>query len=195
MAARFYDRHFIVDKALHAVERNRRLAATALGYSLDTAVDYGITAPAGAFPWLPSKPYVVLLTATSRDDKLWPEDHWVALGEELAEHGLTCVLPGGSAIERERAARLAGQIAGAIAAPPLRIDELAGLLAGACGAIGVDTGLTHLAVAVKTPTVAIYTATEPGLTGVYGAGYHRNLGGKAQVPAVASVLAELRAGL
>ena len=195
LAARFYDRHFSVDKALHAVERNRRLAAAALGYSLDAAVDYGITVPTGAFAWLPAKPYVVLLTATSRDDKLWPEDHWVALGEQLAEHGLTCVLPGGSALERERAARLAGQIPGAIAAPPMRIDELASLLAGACGALGVDTGLTHLAVAVKTPTVAIYTATDPGLTGVYGAGFHRNLGGKAQVPAVASVLSELLEGL
>ncbi len=195
LAARLYDRHFSVDKALHAVERNRRLAAAALGYSLDTAVNYGITVPAGAFAWLPEKPYVVLLTATSRDDKLWPEDHWVALGEQLAEHGLTCVLPGGSAVERERAARLAGQIAGAIAAPPMRIDELASLLAGACGAVGVDTGLTHLAVAVKTPTVAIYTATEPGLTGVYGAGYHCNLGGKAQVPTVASVFSELLEGL
>ncbi len=195
LAARFYDRHFSVDKAVHAVERNRLLAAAALGYSLDAAVDYGITVPAGAFAWLPTKPYLVLLTATSRDDKLWPEDHWVALGKQLAVHGLTCVLPGGSAVERERAARLAGQIPGAVAAPPMRIDELASLLAGACGAVGVDTGLTHLAVAVKTPTVAIYTATEPGLTGVYGAGYHRNLGGKAQVPAVASVLSELLAGL
>jgi heptosyltransferase-1 len=37
----------------------------------------------------------------------------------------------------------------------------------------------------------LYTATEPGLTGVHGAGLHRNLGGKGQCPAVAAVLAEL----
>jgi heptosyltransferase-1 len=69
------------------------------------------------------------------------------------------------------------------------------LLAGGCAAIGVDTGLTHLAVALKTPTVAIYTATDPGLTGVLGAGFFRNLGGKAQIPSVAAVLAELQAAL
>ena len=195
LAARFYDRHYRIDKALHAVERNRRLAAAALGYSLSETVDYGIHVTAGEFAWLPTQPYIVLLTATSRDDKLWPEDHWVALGCRLSERGLTCVLPGGSAVERERASRLAGRIDGAVAAPPMRIDELASLLAGARGAVGVDTGLTHLAVALKTPTVAIYTATEPGLTGVYGAGYHRNLGGKAQVPAIDSVLSELLEGL
>jgi len=45
------------------------------------------------------------------------------------------------------------------------------------------------------PTVALYTATDPGLTGVLGTGFYRNLGGKAQVPAVEDVLGELRAVL
>jgi heptosyltransferase-1 len=72
------------------------------------------------------------------------------------------------------------------------IPELASLLAGGRAVIGVDTGLTHLAVALKTPTVALYTATDPGLTGVLGAGFCRNLGGKAQLPTPAAVLAELQ---
>ena len=79
-----------------------------------------------------------------------------------------------------------------VAAPPLSIGELAALLAGARATIGVDTGLSHLAVALKTPTVALYTATDPGLTGVLGSGFFRNLGGKAQVPPVADVLAALQ---
>ena len=33
--------------------------------------------------------------------------------------------------------------------------------------MGVDTGLAHLAVALKVPTVAICTDTEPSLTGIY----------------------------
>ena len=144
------------------------------------------------FDWLPAKPYVVFLTATSRDDKLWPEAHWLALGQKLHAQGIAAVLPGGSAVERERAARLAGAIPGAVAAPPLNIPQLAALLAGGKAAIGVDTGLTHLAVALNIPTVALYTATDPGLTGVLGAGFHRNLGGKAQIPPMQDVLDELR---
>lgn len=193
LAARFYDRHFRVARDLHAVVRNRMLAAAALDYPVADAVDYGIQAPAIAIDWLPAGPYAVLLSATSRDDKLWPEAHWVALGQALRAQGLGVVLPAGNPQERARAARLAAAIPGALAAPPLRIDALATLLAGARAVVGVDTGLTHLAVALKTPTIALYTATEPGLTGVYGAGFHRNLGGKGQCPTVAAVLAELMA--
>lgn len=191
-AARWYNRHFHVSRDLHAVIRNRRLVAAALGYQIEGEPDYGIETPPASFSWLPHRPYAVFLTATSRDDKLWPEANWLTLGRSLNSQGFSAVLPGGSALERERAARLAAAIPGALAAPPMSIPELASLLSGARAAVGVDTGLTHLAVALKTPTVAIYTATDPGLTGVLGAGFHRNLGGKAQTPSADAVLGELQ---
>jgi len=192
MAARFYDRSFSISRDLHAVVRNRRLAAVALGYTADGEPDYGIdVAPAG-FAWLPHRPYVVFLTATSLDDKLWPEANWLALGQHLNSLGISAVLPAGSALERERARRLAAGIPAAVAAPAMSIPDLAALLAGGRAAIGVDTGLTHLAVALKVPTIALYTATDPGLTGVLGVGFHRNLGGKDQIPSPDAVLAELK---
>lgn len=192
VAARFYDRHFSVARDQHAVTRNRQLAAAVLGYVLDDAPDYGIAASSANFEWLSAKAYVVFLTATSRDDKLWPEAHWQALGQQLHAQGYTAVLPSGSAIERARATRLGAAIPGAVVAPAMSIPQLATLLAGGKAAVGVDTGLTHLAVALKTPTVALYTATDPGLTGVLGAGFHRNLGGKALTPSPDAVLAELQ---
>lgn len=192
IAARFYDRHFKVSIALHAVVRNRWLVAAAMGYEVRGEADYGITAATANFDWLPARPYVVFLTATSRDDKLWPEADWLALGQRLDALGYAAVLPGGNRLERERAARLAAGIPGAVAAPPMSIQQLAALLAGGRAAIGVDTGLTHLAAALKVPTVAIYTATDPGLTGVLGGGFYCNLGGKAQIPAAERVLAELQ---
>jgi heptosyltransferase I len=195
MAARLYTRKFSVSRELHAVVRNRRLAAAALGYAADGEPDYGIQATPAGFGWLPRRPYVVFLTATSRDDKLWPEANWLALGQQLNSFGIGAVLPGGSPVERERASRLAAGIPGAVAAPAMNIPDLAALLAGGRAAIGVDTGLTHLAVALKVPTVALYTATDPGLTGVLGVGFHRNLGGKDQIPSPASVFAELHAAL
>jgi len=194
LAARFYQRHVAVPTKAHAVTRNRQLAAGALGYAPDDAApDYGIAVPAAAFAWLPPAPYAVFLTASSRDDKLWPQAHWLELGRQLREQGCRAVLPGGSAVERERAARLAAGIADAVAAPPLDLAALAAVLAGARQAVGVDTGLTHLAVALNVPTVALYTATDPGLTGVFGSAFHRNLGGKGQMPSPAAVLGELRA--
>ena len=195
VAARFYERRYTVSKTAHAVTRNRLLAGAALGYAADSPVDFGIAAAKSSAAWLPGKPYVVLLTATSRDDKLWPETHWLELARRLKEQGFIAILPGGSAIERERAARLAASLPEAIAAPPMALPELAGLLSGASAVVGVDTGLSHLAVALNVPTVAIYTATDPGLTGVFGCGYHKNLGGKSQMPSVQAVLEALQPAL
>jgi heptosyltransferase-1 len=188
LAALAYDRRFAVDRALHAVDRNRRLAAAALGYSLDgLPLDYGLAGLATEAGSSGAAPEAILLTATSRDDKLWAENRWIELGRGLAERGMVCVLPSGSAVERERAERLAQAIPNAIALPPSAIRALAVRIAGARCAIGVDTGLTHLACGTGIPTVAIYTATDPGLTGVVGAGFHRNLGGKDASPSVDAV--------
>jgi len=190
LAARFYDRTFVIDKNQHAVARNRQLAAAALGYALDDLpLDYGIAAPACAAPWLPPGEYTVLLTATSRADKEWPEENWHALGAALNATGLRCVLPGGSAAEHARAARLAGKIGRAVAAPPMNLDALAGLLAGARIVVGVDTGLVHLAAALKRPTLALYCASDPTLTGVLGDAPHLNLGGPGAPPSAADTVA------
>ena len=62
-------------------------------------------------------------------------------------------------------------------------------LRSASSVIGVDTGLAHLATALGTPTIALYVATDPALTGVYGPGFARNLGGKNNPPAPEIVLA------
>jgi heptosyltransferase-1 len=186
MAARFYDATFEVPKNLHAVERNRRLAALAAGQIASAAPDYGIAAP--PTPTLESLD-VVLLTATSRDDKLWPEDSWIATGRALHERGLSCLLPAGSATERERATRIAQAIPGAVALPPLSLPELAARLAAARIVIGVDTGLVHLAAALGRPTLALFCASDPALTGVVASTPAINLGSRGRPPSVEHVLA------
>ena len=188
LAAHFYDQTFVIPPNAHAVERNRWLASAAFDMPLDLPLDYGIKTPAVDLPWLTSKCYAALLTATSRDDKLWDEANWIALARSLAERGLTSVLPSGSARERERAQRIAAAIPSAIVAPPLGLRELAGLLGGAALTIGVDTGLAHLATALKVPTIALFKASDPALTGVYGSGFCRNLGARGRAPTVAEVL-------
>ena len=188
-AARAFVANFFVPISLHAVERNRRLVSAVLGYSVSPELDYGITAPPlDNKTFAAAMPYVVFLSATSRDDKLWPEMHWIELGKQLYTAGLKIILPSGSPRERERAERIAAQIPEAIAAPALNIMSLASLLSCAQAVVGVDTGLTHLAAALKKPTIALYTATDPGLTGVVSSGRFRNLGNKNCSPNVDEAL-------
>lgn len=192
VASLFYDRTFFVPKGQHAVERNRQLAGLALGYTPAGAPEYGIQAPASELPWLPrSSPYVVLLHATSRDDKLWDEPNWIELGRLLAAQAMQLVLPWGSAKEKVRSERLAAAIPNAISPPRLNLDEAAALLAHAHAVIGVDTGLSHLAAALNVPTIGIYTATNPGLTGLYAGHRAVNLGGEQTSPSVNQVLSTL----
>ncbi len=48
------------------------------------------------------------------------------------------------------------------------LADIAAMLGRSTLVIGADTGLTHLASAFGLPTVAIFLATEPGLTGPRG---------------------------
>ena len=192
LAARFYDVTHVVSRDLHAVVRNRRLAALALGYALPAALDYGLAAPAPAAPTA-GKPYCVLLHATGRAEKLWPESAWERLGVELAREGYASILPWGNAAERARSERIARGLPQAVIPQAQGILDMASLLAGAQAVIGVDTGLSHLAAALGCPVVALYCGTPPRLYGVYTGreGQVRNLGDTGVVPEPAEVLAAL----
>ena len=190
LAARFYDVKLAVPRDLHAVERNRRLLAQVFGSGAATPARFGIVAPQERPSWLPPQAYAVLLHAASRADKRWPDERWIALGGRLAQAGYAVVLPGGSDAERAHAARLAQAIgASAVAAPPMTLVEAAAALAHAAGVVGVDTGLSHLAVALGVPTVGIYCATSPSLTGLHGGDLAVNLGGPRAPPDVEAVAA------
>ncbi len=73
--------------------------------------------------------------------------------------------------------------------PQQSLPEVATLARHAEIVVGVDTGLTHLAAALGTPTVAIFTATDPRLAGVACAGSHaRDAGGNGLVPSLADIV-------
>ncbi len=189
--AMFYDKTYNVPRALHAVERNRALAAKALGYTVRNGVEYGISARDRRFEWLPAGRYAVLAHVTSAAAKLWAEDCWIALGAHLDYRGMRSVLPWGSARERLRSGRLAAAIPNAIVPPPLPLDETASLLAGASAVVGVDSGLAHLATALQVPTIGVYCATDPAATGLYGSPRAINLGGIGAMPPVKEVVGAL----
>ena len=168
LASRCYDVGIQVARGRHAVRRNRELVAAVFGYALDEPVDYGLRAPSAPPAWAPQGPYLVMLHAASRAEKTWPAERWVELGRRLGDDGYALVLPGGDARERAAAARIAAQIPNASAAPATSLLEMAALVGHAWATVGVDTGLTHLSVALGRPTVGIYCATDPALTGLHG---------------------------
>lgn len=188
LAALFYDRTHAVPRALHAVERNRRLMAASLGVALPPGIDYGLRSNAERAAALPAS-YSVLLTMTSREDKLWPEPRWIELGRALA---LPAVLPWGNAEERSRAERIARGIGEAVIPERMALEELAQVLAGATNVVGLDSGLSHLAAAFGAPAVAVFCGSDPALTGLYGAPRARNVGARGRPPQVSEVLEALR---
>lgn len=188
-AACFYDVTHRVDRQQHAVQRNRALAARALGYRVDERVDYGISVRPPVPP--PARAYCVLLHMSSRRDKLWPETAWIEIGRAMIARGLDCVLPWGSDEERRRSERIAHNLDRARIPAFERLDRLAALLAGATAIVGVDTGLTHLAGALGRPVAAVFCGTDPRLTGVYGARRAENVGGPGASPSPEEVLQAL----
>jgi len=193
LACLLYDKTHRVDWSLSAVERCRLLLSKVFGYQPEGSPRFGV--PAAARPaWLQDDQYAVLLHATSRASKEWPEQYWIALGERLnAQHGLQLIIPWGNAAEQQRAQRLAAAMPQAVVAPRMNLVEACGLLGHARAVIGVDTGLSHLANALNVPLVAIYTDTDPGKTGVVETPWATNLGNIGQCPTVDEVYQALLA--
>jgi heptosyltransferase-1 len=109
--------------------------------------------------------YVVLCPFTTRPQKHWIEDRWVDLiGRILERTQLTIVLLGGPADRavsgeilpegRSRIVNLAGETS---------VQQAGAVIANAALLIGVDTGLTHMGIALGTPTIALFGATRPYL--------------------------------
>lgn len=208
-----YDVVHAVPWGTHAVERNRALAAQALGYTVTAPADYGIAAPpfpppeaeddsprddqrpwldaAQRYTWVPSGPFAVLLHGTSAERKLWPEHQWKKLAAHCAGAGIACVLPWGSAAEHDRSERIASGLRDVVVPPRMGLHTLAGLLGRARFVVGVDTGLVHLAAALRRPTVGIYVATDPQATGVYAPELAANVGSPSGPPSLAAVLEAL----
>jgi heptosyltransferase-1 len=185
LAARFYDVRHAVSRDMHAIARNRVLTGLALGYTPDGPADYGLVRRASPAP------HAVLLHATARAEKLWPEERWIEIGRALSRRGIEVVLPWGTKEERTRSERLAAALPDARVPARQSLDQIAQLIARAAFVVGVDTGLLHLAAAFGVPLVAIFTGSEPGLTGPRGAGQTQILGAKGASPAAAEVLAAI----
>jgi heptosyltransferase-1 len=153
---------------VHAVQRSRELCALALGYALAPSLHYGLQAQQGRAGGdsAAAAPMVVFVHGSSREDKCWPQAHWLELGSRLLAQGCSIGLPHGTDAERERSALLARQLgAQAEVWPRLDLGALVDRFAASAGVIGVDSGLSHIAVALDRPHVQIYNFDTAWRTG------------------------------
>lgn len=152
----FHTESIPLDPRTHAVARGRLAAGNALGYAVDTPPDFGLPAPQASNrpDWLPADAYAVFFHGTARDAKKWAPQNWIALGNALAP--MPVLLPWGSDKEKAEAEVLAAGIPNARVLPKLSMMDAVTVAQQAALAVGVDTGLTHIAAAFYRPTVEIY---------------------------------------
>lgn len=168
LSALFYRHRFSVARDLHAITRTRLLFGAALGYEPDLdRLDNGIVAPVAQTPRYGDRT-VFLLHGTSWESKKWPVESWIAVAGALATRGLTPVTTWSNPAERAVAQAIAQAVPQSAVIDRSPLATIAAEIGRATLVIGADTGLTHLASAFGLPTIAIFLATQPGLTGPLG---------------------------
>lgn len=177
LASRFYTDRHPVAKGRHAVARLRELFARALNYPIpadDAPGSYGLDRNRILSPLRRAEhasahdDYLLFLHGTTWATKHWPERYWRKLAERCVAQGFAVHLPWGNEAERLRAERIASGLPKATVLPQLKLAGMAAELAAARACVAVDTGLGHLAAALDVPTLSLFGATHPGLTGAWG---------------------------
>ncbi|MEO0973633.1 MAG: glycosyltransferase family 9 protein [Pseudomonadota bacterium] len=111
--------------------------------------------PPGATP-------IYLLPFTTRPQKHWFDEYWAQLARALSGHHPLWLLGGpGDEAQAERIAAAAGVPVTVVAGPASDLGEKIALLQRGALAIGVDTGLTHMSIALGRPTLALFGSTCP----------------------------------
>ncbi|MBI3419240.1 MAG: glycosyltransferase family 9 protein [Proteobacteria bacterium] len=153
----------------HQVKILRQTRAMGIKDSGPLKLDW-LSAPVDGLNLPPAYAVLIPGCAPHRPEKRWPSSHFAALARELKAKGLTPVLVGTKAdtqviAEIKQDAEFAFDLCGKTGFP-----QLASLFRGARLAVGNDTGPTHLAAILGTPTLSLFSnASDPARSGPMGA--------------------------
>jgi ADP-heptose:LPS heptosyltransferase len=145
------------------VEKNLALIA-GLGIKTDL-VEFGLPQSESVklrveslLPHIPDQFWVAIAPGAKRSTNRWPAERFVEVGKHLAARGIRTVLLGGQndAQECEHIAASIGQDAISLAGQ-LTLSESCELLRHCRFAICVDSGVQHLASAVGTPCISLFS--------------------------------------
>ena len=93
--------------------------------------------------------------------KQWPVEHYATLAALALRQGFAVAVLG-TARDAAAGEAIAVQAWGAVnLCGRTRLDEAVALLAGATGVVSNDSGLMHVAAALRRPTVGLYGSTDP----------------------------------
>jgi heptosyltransferase-2 len=110
------------------------------------------------------KPFLGFHPGSGSQAKNWPLGHWYNFIEKIASRFEGLLLIGGEADDEEiRAFQLRWQGHAFETAIRQNLWDLARALTRCTIFVGHDTGVTHLAAAVRTPTVALFGPTDPDI--------------------------------
>ena len=124
------------------------------------------------------RPQVMLAHGTTRADNQWPEPQWLALGRLLTAAGFDALLPQASEPEARLAERLAQSLgAGARVLPRMNLAELLDVMRHCSGLVGVDSGVSHMGVALDLPLVQIFSQPRAWRAGPVGRVHQSAVGG------------------
>lgn len=180
------DRSVPMDTRLHAVARTRQLAARALGYG-----DQPLLRQAPVYPFVslrtPPHKAVFFAHGTTREDNEWPAPHWLEVGQRCIQAGFELWIPQANERELALAQQLRLVLGDAVQVLPRSgLAELLKVMAHCQGVLGVDSGLSHLAVALDLPVVQIFSQPRAWRAGPVGQAHQCAVGGD-HVPAVSEV--------
>jgi heptosyltransferase-1 len=105
--------------------------------------------------------YAVVCPFTTRPQKHWVDEHWVALISRLQSVHASNVFILGGPSDVEQADGLAAASGAISLAGKTSIQEAAAIIENAQYVIGVDTGLTHMGIAFDRPTLCLFGSTRP----------------------------------
>jgi heptosyltransferase-1 len=164
---------------IHAVARYRLLAGLAMGYEPQGLAVYPLSRSLPA-----QQSTVVFAHGTTRADNEWDESNWVQLGRRLIESGRRIALPHANATEWALVNRIALALGDqAEIWPRANLSEVMDRMAASGGVIGVDSGLSHMAVSLDLPHVQIFSQPRAWRAGPVGCSHQIAVGGE-QAPNV-----------
>jgi ADP-heptose:LPS heptosyltransferase len=107
------------------------------------------------------EPIACLHPGSSLPSRRWPVARFAQVGDHLTRSGLRVVVTG-TAAERPLAEALAGEMhhPATVVAGRTSLGQLASLLAAAAVVVTNDTGTSHLAAAVRAPSVVLFTVSD-----------------------------------
>jgi ADP-heptose:LPS heptosyltransferase len=178
---RFDERFFMRYPALdHEVVRHVRLmeflGIPAQGFDLEfplTPADEAAATALSAWPQLAAGPFVCLHPG-GISARLWPAGRFAEVADALADRGLTVVLTGTepeAPVVREVRERMRHGAVSLVGETTL--GTLGWVLSRAALLVSNDTGVSHVAAALRVPSVVVYTTSQPSEWAPLNARLHR----------------------